>query len=226
MKISFGGHDFIADCSGALYWPARGTLIVADIHLEKGSSFGTRSGQLLPPYDSMATLENLVRLSQQYGATRIITLGDNVHDRDGWSRLPAVAQAILANLALETELLFLYGNHDQQQRPPFGRVMPALLEQGIYMMHEPELEVVPTMAGHLHPCVSLPGYSRTRCFFVTERMMILPAFGAYTGSLDVADPVFAPYTADGADLYLCGTEAVHHLPLVAYQAAFSARVAG
>jgi hypothetical protein len=52
--IVITGVSLLADCDGALYWPEQGLLAVADLHLEKGSSFAAR-GQLLPPYDTAAT---------------------------------------------------------------------------------------------------------------------------------------------------------------------------
>ena len=49
--IVLAGVPLLADCAGALYWPEQNLLAVADLHLEKGSSFAAR-GQLLPPYDT------------------------------------------------------------------------------------------------------------------------------------------------------------------------------
>ena len=58
VPLSFGGHELRALPQGALFWPARAALLVADLHLEKASAFA-RTGQMLPPYDSMATLAEL-----------------------------------------------------------------------------------------------------------------------------------------------------------------------
>ena len=52
--IVISGISLHADPAGALYWPEQGLLAVADLHLEKGSSFAAR-GQLLPPYDTAET---------------------------------------------------------------------------------------------------------------------------------------------------------------------------
>ena len=57
--IAIAGVPVIADPSGALYWPEHGLLAVSDLHLEKGSSYAAR-GQLLPPYDTAATLARLI----------------------------------------------------------------------------------------------------------------------------------------------------------------------
>ena len=53
QRISLGGMDFIPDLSGALYAPEFKALLVADLHLEKGTSLARR-GVHLPPYDTRA----------------------------------------------------------------------------------------------------------------------------------------------------------------------------
>ena len=77
--IVLAGVPLLADCLGALYWPEEGVLAVADLHLEKGSSFAAR-GQLLPPYDTTSTLLRLARLVVHYDPRCVLTLGDNFHD--------------------------------------------------------------------------------------------------------------------------------------------------
>ena len=91
VPFSFAGHDFAASIDGALYWPSRGTLLVADLHLEKASWFA-RLGQMLPPYDSLATLQALERQVESCGATTLYCLGDSFHDRFGCDRLPDEAR--------------------------------------------------------------------------------------------------------------------------------------
>ncbi len=56
QRISLGGLDFIPDLSGALYAPDFATLLVADLHLEKGTSLARR-GVHLPPYDTRESLD-------------------------------------------------------------------------------------------------------------------------------------------------------------------------
>ena len=88
VPFSFAGETFLATADGALYWPAREALLVADLHLEKASWFA-RLGQFLPPYDSHATLTALAADVERTGATRLYCLGDSFHDRFGCDRLPA-----------------------------------------------------------------------------------------------------------------------------------------
>src|SRR5271155_3984859 len=94
--IRFGPARLLPDPSGALWWPEQATLIVADLHLEKGSSFARR-GTLLPPYDTAATLARLGDLVRQFRPARIVALGDSFHDREAALRLdPADRQALAA----------------------------------------------------------------------------------------------------------------------------------
>jgi metallophosphoesterase superfamily enzyme len=48
VQLSLNGATLIPDASGAPAWPDRRTVIIADLHLEKGSSF-VRHGALLLP---------------------------------------------------------------------------------------------------------------------------------------------------------------------------------
>src|SRR5688572_19335976 len=97
VRFSFCHVELVALPQGALFWPARGALLVADLHLEKASWFA-RFGQMLPPYDSLATLSDLTALATATAAREIWCLGDSFHDRDGCERLPARAQAMLRRL--------------------------------------------------------------------------------------------------------------------------------
>jgi hypothetical protein len=82
VPFSFGGHALGAHTSGAVHWPARGALLVADLHFEKASWFAMR-GQMLPPYDSLATLAEIEALVAATGAREVWCLGDSFHDVGG-----------------------------------------------------------------------------------------------------------------------------------------------
>src|ERR1700759_2909457 len=97
VPLSFAGETFSATASGALFWPARQALLVADLHLEKASWFA-RLGQFLPPYDSHATLTALSNEAERSGAARLYCLGDSFHDASGCDRLPASARLLLEDL--------------------------------------------------------------------------------------------------------------------------------
>src|ERR1700710_1833723 len=97
VRFSFAGHDLVALPQGALFWPARRALLVADLHFEKASFFA-RFGQMLPPYDSIATLSDLAAIVAAPGTRELWCLGDSFHDRWGCERLSAEARARLSAL--------------------------------------------------------------------------------------------------------------------------------
>jgi DNA ligase-associated metallophosphoesterase len=190
--LSFAGESFTASASGALYWPAQRALLVADLHLEKASWFA-RLGQLLPPYDSHATLTALADEVARTGAERLYCLGDSFHDRFGCDRLPADSRALLERLTGSLDWTWIVGNHD----PGFadhcgGRIVEEEEVAGILLRHEADHgESRPEMSGHFHPKLRVNVNGRRisrRCFVASERKLILPAFGALTGGLDARHP--------------------------------------
>lgn len=196
VSLSFAGHDFAPLPCGALFWPAQSLLMVADLHLEKGSAFATR-GWLLPPHDSLDTLQTLAAALAATGATRLVALGDSFHDRDGPSRMPAQAQALLASLLAGVEWLWVTGNHDGDSGASLGgRSCVETMVAGVALRHEAMAGADgPEISGHYHPKVSL--VLRTgrrvsrRCLALAPGRMVLPAYGAYAGGLSIDDPAFA-----------------------------------
>jgi DNA ligase-associated metallophosphoesterase len=194
-EIFVAGVRLIADCSGALYWPDEGALIVADLHLEKGSSYAAR-GVLLPPYDTAATLLRLASVIERYAPRAIIALGDSFHDGGGPARLADENRAALAALQRGRDWLWIAGNHDPDPSGEVGGSFAATLAIGPLMFrHVPQSGAVTgEVAGHLHPVARMNGRGRTvrrRCFASDRRRVVLPAFGAYAGGLNVRDRAFA-----------------------------------
>jgi uncharacterized protein len=192
VRFSFSGHELMALPQGALFWPARQALIVADLHLEKASWFA-RLGQMLPPYDSLATLADLAVLAAATAAREIWCLGDSFHDRHGCERLPAQARAMLVELTARTRWTWITGNHDPAFTDPCGgQLLEHADVDGLVLRHEAEpAEPRPELSGHFHPKLRITQRGRSvsrRCFVATERKLILPAFGALTGGLDAAHP--------------------------------------
>lgn len=190
MRLSFAGHDLVALSDGALFWPSRGALLVADLHLEKASWFA-RAGQMLPPYDSLATVESLERLVERWHPREIWALGDSFHDADGPTRLCRQAGARLATLMQATHWTWITGNHDAGHAAALGgAVAVEALVDGVVLRHEADPhERRPEMSGHFHPKLRISARGRSvsrRCFIAGERRLILPAFGALTGGLDAA----------------------------------------
>ena len=205
VPFSFAGETFEATPSGALYWPARDALLVADLHLEKASWFA-RLGQFLPPYDSHATLTALGVEVERSGAKRLYCLGDSFHDRFGCDRLPANARELLSSLTAKLDWTWIVGNHD----PGFadhcgGRIEDEIELSGIILRHEAVPgDHHPEISGHFHPKLRLHLKGRQvsrRCFVNSATKIIMPAFGSLTGGLDAHHPeIMRSVGADAAAL--------------------------
>jgi len=192
VPFSFAGETFEATAAGALYWPSRQALLVADLHLEKASWFA-RLGQFLPPYDSHATLSALAAEVDRSGARRLYCLGDSFHDAFGCDRLPANARDLLTELTGRIDWTWIVGNHD----PGFadhcgGRIEDEVQLGPIVLRHEAVRDDPrPEISGHFHPKLRLNLKGRhvsRRCFVLSPTKLIMPAFGALTGGLDAHHP--------------------------------------
>jgi DNA ligase-associated metallophosphoesterase len=198
----------VLDPAGALYWPEEGALVVSDLHLEKGSSFAAR-GVLLPPYDTAATLARLARLITRYAPRLVIALGDSFHDGGGPARLAETDRATLAALQRGRDWLWVAGNHDPAPTHGVGGSGAAMLALGaLVFRHEPTAEAHEgEIAGHLHPmaCIAVRGRAiRRRCFASDARRLVMPAFGAYAGGLNVRHRAFAALFAATFTAHLLG----------------------
>jgi hypothetical protein len=204
---------------GALFWPARRALLVADLHLEKASWFAGR-GQMLPPYDSIATLSDLAALAASTDAAEIWCLGDSFHDRAGCERLPARARKLLTSLTASTRWTWITGNHDAGLADHCGGEICVEAEvDGLLLRHEAEpAETRPELSGHFHPKLRLTRRGRQisrRCFVATDRKLILPAFGALTGGLDAAHPEIVRAVGPKAEALVPVADRLLRFPLAA-----------
>lgn len=190
--IRFQEQLFEPLTSGALYWPSENALLVADLHLEKMSSF-VRGGQFLPPYDTGLTLARLEADLLVTGAARVIALGDSFHRDEGTGTLMPKDRARLNWLMARVDWIWLSGNHDPAPHELGGFCAREVSADGILLSHEPMPGAQIQIAGHLHPAarVHLNGRSvRRPCFVADERLMILPAYGSATGSINILSPAF------------------------------------
>ncbi|MBU1305634.1 MAG: ligase-associated DNA damage response endonuclease PdeM [Alphaproteobacteria bacterium] len=190
--LRFAGHNFEPLPSGALYWRARETLLVADLHFEKMASFARR-GQMLPPYDTAMTLTRLETDLRRSGATRLIALGDSFHRADSAALLTPADRMRLDAITEAVECIWLTGNHDPLPSGLAGTSLVELTLDGLTLTHEPRRGVQGLVAGHLHPAahIRIEGRSTRRpCFVHDNRLMILPAYGASTGSINILSTPF------------------------------------
>lgn len=192
VPLSFAGHEFFALAAGALYWPTHRALLVADLHFEKASWFAVR-GQMLPPYDSIATLTELTALVDRCDAKTLWCLGDSFHDSAGCERLPDTARSMLTALTSRLNWRWITGNHDSAMLDHCGgTILKEEVISGLTLRHEAmPTETGPEMSGHFHPKLRLKLRGKSiarRCFVATDTKLIFPAFGALTGGLDVDHP--------------------------------------
>jgi len=193
VPFSFCSADLRILPEGAVYCPTGRALLLADLHLEKASSYAAR-GQMLPPYDSIETLRRAALLIDRVQPDRVYCLGDSFHDRGGVDRLEEAARALLLRLTAAVEWMWIVGNHDSEISDPLGgRVMAQAMLGNIVLRHEADPhDREPEISGHYHPKfhVRVRGRRVSRpCFVAGRTKLILPSFGSLTGGMDAADPV-------------------------------------
>jgi len=193
--VGIAGHEAVCDHRGALLLPGLSVLVVSDLHLEKGSSYARR-GVFLPPYDTASTLARLEAVLADHPARTVISLGDSFHDGGGAGRLPDEYRSRLKAAMAGRDWFWVSGNHDPD--PPQclpGDCVEELAIGGLMFRHEPSAEIVEgEIAGHLHPGARIVRQGRSvrrACFANDGARIVMPAFGALTGSLNVLDRAFA-----------------------------------
>jgi DNA ligase-associated metallophosphoesterase len=214
QTIAICGKQLVADMSGAIYWPGEETLIVADLHLEKASALAAR-GSLLPPYDTRETLERLAVVIERYEPRIVVALGDSLHDTGAAERISSRDRAALEILQEDRRWIWVTGNHDPEIAASLGGdVVGDLHVGGLRFVHLPTPgHATHEIAGHLHPAARLSLYGHTLrrpCFIGNRLRLVLPAFGAFTGGLNVLDSAFQPlFGNDGFGVWMLGQEGVY-----------------
>jgi len=215
-RLLVNGVALQADVSGALLWPARRLAVVADLHFEKATAFAAR-GQLLPPYDTAATLDKLESVVARHRVERLICLGDSFHDGGAAGRLDPAQAARLKGLAARLDWTWIAGNHDPAPPEDWGgRVAAAVTEGALTFRHEAEGDARGgEVSGHFHPKASVAVRGRritAPCFVTDGRRLILPAFGAFTGGLSVLDPAISGLFRKGFQATLLGRNGLFAFP--------------
>ena len=211
--ICLAGEMFLPCAEGALWWERTRTLIVSDLHLEKGSSYAGR-GQLLPPYDTAATLNIVEMLVRRFSPDCVISLGDSFHDPKSEARLSPGDRARVQALTRDTDWIWVEGNHDPD--PPAhlgGRGAKTFRIGNCVFRHEPTGEAG-EIAGHLHPVAKIAGRGRSvrrKCFITDGRALIMPSMGRFTGGLNVLDPAIRQLFKQGAMVFATSGAGVHFI---------------
>jgi DNA ligase-associated metallophosphoesterase len=218
--LHIAGERLMLCPSGVLLWPAQRLLAVADLHLEKASHHAAR-GHMLPPYDTRETLSRLAHALRRHGPTRVVLLGDSFHDAGGAARMAVEDAAMLARLLAPLEVTWVLGNHDPMLPDSLpGSAVESLTLGPITFRHigggaigrYNEAEV----SGHFHPKASMEtraGRVTRPCFLADPRRVVLPAFGAFTGGLDVRDPAMAAFAPRGGRVFLLGRDRLFSAPV-------------
>jgi uncharacterized protein len=213
-EMVIAGRRAVCDPSGALYLESERILVVSDLHFEKGSSFARR-GMMLPPYDTATTLAALARIITRYNPSCVISLGDSFHDGDAAARLPALYATELAALMAGREWIWITGNHDPDHPADLpGETCAELALGNLVFRHEPsKTPCRGEIAGHLHPAAKVVRRGQAvqrRCFVSDQSRMIMPAFGAYTGGLNILGRAFhGLFDAHAITAYMLGHARVY-----------------
>lgn len=213
--LRFAGHMFEPLASGALYWRARETLVVADLHFEKMASFARR-GQMLPPYDTGLTLTRLEADIRRTGAKTLLSLGDTFHRPDSSLLLTPMDRSRLDAIVESVTCIWLSGNHDPMPHAIGGECLPELEVDGLVFTHEPRKGRTGLVAGHLHPAARIAVDGRTTrkpCFVHDNRLMILPAYGSATGNINILSSAFIGlFHMPALEVTMLGRERAYPVP--------------
>lgn len=202
LDLLVAGARVRALTCGGLWWPEQSVLVVSDLHLEKASSYAAR-GQMLPPYDTRATLARVERQMAALSPRMVISLGDSFHDKRARPRMAADDVARLRQMTERCDWVWVEGNHDPAPPEDLGGRATFELKIGpLTFRHIPTVGDAPgEVAGHLHPCAKVVGRGgravRARCFATNGDRLVMPAYGALTGGLNVLDEAFEPVFPGG-----------------------------
>lgn len=193
MPFKFANKVMLADGRSAVFWVEHDLLIVSDLHLEKGSFLGQFANPI-PHYDSRKTLYQLSILIEDYQPSTVVCLGDSFHDKSAFERMWENEKNQLSSLIQRVnKWVWILGNHDPALPNELEGCQKVDWEiDGILLSHEPEVSDLPQIIGHFHPKASVKHKRlklRGRSLLMSEELLIMPAFGQYTGGLDSGDAV-------------------------------------
>lgn len=195
IQIIFAGETFLADTRRVLYWPARATLVVADLHIGKAFDYTSRA-TLLPPYEVQDICDRLAKVVEDYRPQRVICLGDSFHRASSFQNLHDSERGCLEALTKSgPQWVFVEGNHDADITESEWKLLDEVPETRLDFRHQPIRQEKPQIVGHFHPkfrrLVNQRNMISKPCFAWDENLFIMPAFGTYAGGLDVTDKAIA-----------------------------------
>ncbi len=215
--FALGGLEARADVRGALYLPELRLMVVSDLHLEKGAA-NARRGRMVPPYDTATTLSLLGRSLALFSPQTVVSLGDSFDDRVGAEHMPDIFRERLTGLMAGRDWIWVSGNHDPDPPKDLGGLCAEEIAIGtLAFRHHPTRRASPgEVAGHLHPGARVVQRGRSvsrRCFATDGVRLVMPAYGAYTGALNIRDRAFAGiFAEDSLVAWMLGTERLYAVP--------------
>ena len=209
--INFNNHKFQISNQGILFWFDKQIAIIADLHLEKGSSFGP-SGQFLPPYDSEETLNKIFKTIKNHKIKTIILLGDTFHDKNAFDRMSEKVFILFKSLIEKYEVIFILGNHESKFE--IGRInfLNEYVIDDIHFIHQALQKSIFQISGHFHPVATIKSSIKkitAKCLLHTNNHIILPSFGTYTGGLNINDPALKPFVNHKSYVYLLTKKSIY-----------------
>lgn len=177
-----------------LFWPDKEMLIIADVHLGKVMHF-RKAGIPIPTKAIKKNLFTLQQLFTTWQPKRVIFLGDLFHSslNSEWHYFESLMDQFPS---CQFELVL--GNHDAYTQSFMEERLitypELLLIPPFSFTHIPlNLVDIPpntyNLSGHLHPAMQFLGKGKQRlqfpCFFFGPKQGVLPAFGAFTGFINM-----------------------------------------
>ena len=123
----------------------------------------------------------------------VVALGDSFHDGGAPARLADSDRDSLRKLQRGRDWIWLAGNHDPEPAADIGGAFQAALTIAAVTFRHLPAGSPGEICGHLHPVARVAHRGRAvsrRCFAADATRMVMPAFGAFTGGLNVRDAVF------------------------------------
>ena len=214
-SFKFKDHEFQISLDGILFWIEKKIAIISDLHLEKGSSYAS-TGQLIPPYDSLETLNNLIKNLEKNKVSELIFLGDTFHDDQASERMSHETDLLFKRLIKTYKVIFIRGNHDNKLSIDGVFCCEKYVLDGIHFIHEASKENINQVSGHFHPVASLRVNSKkitAKCLVHSKNLIILPSYGQYTGGLNITKSPLREFIDVNSTIYLLSNKSVYKLPV-------------
>jgi len=205
QSLDIEEQTFVLHSSGAVFWEEKSIVLISDVHLGKVSHF-RKHGAAVPQNAIQRNFDLMDGAINFFQPETLIFLGDLFHSslNKEWELFENWTSTVISDIVL------VAGNHDILSPLKYEglgiRVASEIQLDGFLLTHYPEeREGFFNLSGHIHPAVRLQGPGRQTlrlsCFFKSEKQIILPAFGAFTGT-------YVMHPTDNDEIYAIADDAV------------------